>query len=397
MIMPFQILIGRTGHAQAESGCDRPIHRVGKQRVQCFILQIRFIADRFRLPWIFADPGGENLRVINCIVDKRHRAVLRDVAVPVITDHIITTQKVILRIAVFEVLAIHAVDGENRADLVPVLARERRLRDKRFAVLIIGIACDGFIRAVLLADIPVFEQLHRPGLAADRKGCVAVGEHLPEIGFPAPQLFEGARISARYIEDLPRARVVAQPRIIRAALAPIERRAALAVAEILENIAVPHLYAAGRYAERDRIFQLLVTCLEKQTDIFHRLAVGEFQNSLRGGGVVFVPHPRGDVQHACLFKCLFPCERVRLILGQICLPLPSAPKDGRTSIPIRIRAAVLILIERMLPVRLHALILAEKPRIDAAIVCCRINGYSIRIPCGYCADGADRKEKRQQH
>ena len=53
----------------------------------------------------------------------------------------------------------------------------------------------------------------------------------------------------------------------------------------------------------------------------------------------------------------------------------------------------------MVPNRLclFTLILAEKPRIDAAIVCCRINGYSIRIPCGYCADGADRKEKRQQH
>ncbi len=51
----------------------------------------------------------------------------------------------------------------------------------------------------------------------------------------------------------------------------------------------------------------------------------------------------------------------------------------------------------MLPDRLHALILAKKPRIDAATVCFRVNGYSIRIPCGYCADGADRKEKRQQH
>ena len=46
---------------------------------------------------------------------------------------------------------------------------------------------------------------------------------------------------------------------------------------------------------------------------------------------------------------------------------------------------------------LFTLILAEKPRIDAALVCFRINNYSIRIPCGYCADGADRKEKCQQH
>ena len=53
----------------------------------------------------------------------------------------------------------------------------------------------------------------------------------------------------------------------------------------------------------------------------------------------------------------------------------------------------------MLPERLclFTLILAEKPRLDAATVCFRINGYSIRMVCGYCADGADRKEKRQQH
>ena len=64
---------------------------------------------------------------------------------------------------------------------------------------------------------------------------------------------------------------------------------------------------------------------------------------------------------------------------------------------MRIRAAVLILIEMMLPDRLYSLISTKIPRINALIVCFRVNGYSIRMVCGYCADGADRKEKRQQH